>query len=76
MLPPNITARSSSVIVIEKLEQGGGLDPFIGGENHNPITKPNTNILSSVKIAILILHILNIMLAMACTLYVSNVHVY
>ena len=38
MLPPNITARSSSVIVREKLKQGGGLDPFIGGENHNPIT--------------------------------------
>ena len=37
--PPNITAWSSSVTVREKLEQGGGLDPFIGGENHNPKIK-------------------------------------
>ena len=35
---PNITAQFSSVIVREKLLQGGGLDPFIGGENHDPKT--------------------------------------
>ena len=37
--PPNITAQSSSVLVREKLEQGGGLDPFIGGVIHNPTIK-------------------------------------
>ena len=37
--PPNITAWSSSVTVMEKLTQGGGLDPFIEGENHNPRTQ-------------------------------------
>ena len=37
--PPNITAWSSSVIVRENLSQGGGLDPFIGGEDHEPKTK-------------------------------------
>ena len=37
--PPNITAWSSSVTVREKLTQGGGLDPFIEGENHNPRTQ-------------------------------------
>ena len=39
VIPPNITAWFSSVIVREKLEQGGGLDPFIGGEDHEPKTK-------------------------------------
>ena len=34
--PPNITAWSSSVIVRVKAEQGGGLDPFIEGEDHSP----------------------------------------
>ena len=36
MLPPNITAWSSSVTVKENLSQGGGLDPFTEGEDHNP----------------------------------------
>ena len=36
MLPPNITAWSSSVTVRVKLEQGVGLDPFTEGEDHNP----------------------------------------
>ena len=36
MIPPNITAWSSSVIVREKLEQGGDLDPLLDGEYHNP----------------------------------------
>jgi len=34
--PPNITAWSLLVIVSEKPAQGGGLVPFIGGEDHNP----------------------------------------
>jgi len=35
--PPNITAWSSSVTVKEKAEQGGGLDPLLGGDDHKPI---------------------------------------
>ena len=34
--PPNITTWSSPVIVREKPAQGGGLDPFIEGEDHSP----------------------------------------
>ena len=34
--PPNITACSSSVMVREKPVQGGGLDPFTDGDNHDP----------------------------------------
>jgi len=31
---PNITAWSSSIIVREKLSQGGGLAPFMEGDDH------------------------------------------
>ena len=41
MYPPNITACSSSVIVREKPEQGGGLEPLLDGEDHNPRTQYN-----------------------------------
>ena len=34
--PPNITALSSSIIVREKQSQGGGLDPFTDGDDHDP----------------------------------------
>ena len=34
--PPNITTWSLSVIVRENAAQGGGLDPFIEGEDHKP----------------------------------------
>ena len=38
VFPPNITAWSSPVIVREKSELGGGLDPLLDGEDHNPGT--------------------------------------
>ena len=34
--PPNITACSSSIMVREKAEQGGGLDPLTDGDDHDP----------------------------------------
>ena len=34
--PPNITARSSSIIVREKQSQGGGMDPFKDGDDQDP----------------------------------------
>ena len=34
--PPNITARFSSIIVRENEAQGGGLDPFTDGDDHDP----------------------------------------
>ena len=34
--PPNIIAFSSSIIVREKREHGGGLDPFTAGDDHDP----------------------------------------
>ena len=40
--PPNIIAWSSSVIVREKPAQGGGLDPFIEGEDHSPKLQAKT----------------------------------
>ena len=33
---PNITTHSSSIIVREKIAQGGGLDPFTDGDDHDP----------------------------------------
>jgi len=38
-IPLNITAWSLSVRVRENSEQGGGLDPFIGGESQCPKTQ-------------------------------------
>ena len=34
--PPNITARFSSIIVREKLAQGGGLEPITDGDDQDP----------------------------------------
>ena len=34
--PPNITACSSSILVREKYPQGGGLDHFTDGDDHDP----------------------------------------
>ena len=34
--PTNITACSSSIMVREKAAQGGGLDPFTDGDDHDP----------------------------------------
>ena len=35
-MPPNSTAWWSSIMVKEKLEQGGGLVPLAGEEDHVP----------------------------------------
>ena len=42
--PPNITAWFSSVIVREKPVQGGGLEPLLDGEDHNPGTQSDMDI--------------------------------
>ena len=51
MLPANITAWSLLVRVREKLEQGGGLDPWLDGEDHDPTDKKVITFLPSAALS-------------------------
>ena len=41
-LPPNRTALCESIAVKEKLEQGGGLSPVVGGDDQMPAQDSKT----------------------------------
>ena len=71
MYPPNITAWSSSVIVREKSQQGGGLEPLLDGEDHSSGTRSDMDI----KILFLVINELSLILAPQNNVNISHTRV-